>query len=45
MNKEAAAKDPSVPAPPAEEVLKPKLEPTPIPSRRISHLDPMAGPA
>uniref|UniRef100_A0A7R9V186 Negatively light-regulated protein n=1 Tax=Chlamydomonas euryale TaxID=1486919 RepID=A0A7R9V186_9CHLO len=44
MNKEAAAKTvpPGQPAPPpAEEALKPKLEPTPLPARRISHLDPM----
>lgn len=40
MNKEAAAKQGEAPAPPAEE-LKPKLEPTPLPARRISHLDPM----
>ncbi|KAG1658170.1 hypothetical protein FOA52_006931 [Chlamydomonas sp. UWO 241] len=44
MNKEAAAKtgQHGQPAPaPAEEALKPKLEPTPLPARRISHLDPM----
>lgn len=45
LNKEAAAKQghtqggmrPPVP----EERLKPKLEPTPVPARRVSHLDPM----
>jgi hypothetical protein len=42
MNKEAAAKGGAdgAPAPPPTEQLKPKLEPTPLPARRISHLDP-----
>lgn len=45
MNKEAAAKT-GQPAPPPsqEEKLKPKLEPTPLPARRVSHLDPMEKP-
>lgn len=48
MNKEAAAKQgPDGAAAGAEggqavqEQLRPKLEPTPLPARRISHLDPM----
>mmetsp|Transcript_33338 Transcript_33338/g.73714 ORF Transcript_33338/g.73714 Transcript_33338/m.73714 type:complete len:99 (-) Transcript_33338:896-1192(-) len=44
MNKEQKAKDGDGAAKedPKEEVpLKPKLEPTPVPARRISHLDPM----
>ena len=41
MNKEAAAKQGQPAPPPSEEQLKPKLEPTPLPARRISHLDPM----
>lgn len=43
LNKEAAAKQPGQAAAPAAEVekLKPKLEPTPVPARRVSHLDPM----
>ncbi|KAF5831439.1 hypothetical protein DUNSADRAFT_13147 [Dunaliella salina] len=42
LNKEAAAKK-GVPAPRQvpEEQLKPKLEPTTVPGRRISHLDSM----
>jgi len=42
LNKEAAAKQ-GAPVPPQvpEEKLKPKLEPTPITARRVSHLDPM----
>lgn len=42
LNKEAAAKQPGQAAPSVPEVekLKPKLEPTPIPARRVSHLDP-----
>jgi len=40
MNKEAAAKQ-GQPPPPPQEQLQPKLEPTPLPARRISHLDPM----
>lgn len=27
--------------PPQQELLPPKLEPTPVPARRVSHLDPM----
>ncbi|KAJ9511148.1 hypothetical protein QJQ45_013233 [Haematococcus lacustris] len=45
LNKEAAAKQAppgaAAPQPVPEEQLKPKLEPTPIPARRVSHLDPM----
>eukprot|EP00967_Tisochrysis_lutea_P116239 scaffold186991_cov15-Tisochrysis_lutea.AAC.1 len=42
LNKEAAAKK-GMPAPRQvpEEQLKPKLEPTAVPGRRISHLDSM----
>ena len=42
MNKEAAAKQVQQgQPPPPQEQLPPKLEPTPLPARRISHLDPM----
>lgn len=42
LNKEAAAKQGAqAPKQVPEEKLKPKLEPTPIPTRRVSHLDPM----
>ncbi len=44
LKKEAAAKQQTgdqPPPPPPEEQLKPKLEPTPIPARRISHLESM----
>ncbi len=43
LNKEAAAKS-GGPAPeqqPPQPQLPPKLEPTPLPARRISHLDSM----
>jgi hypothetical protein len=41
LNKEAAAKHGPSPAMQEVEKLKPKLEPTPIPARRVSHMDPM----
>ncbi len=42
MNKEAAKNDSNAAAElKEEEQLKPKLEPTPLPPRRISHMDPM----
>ncbi len=42
MNKEAQKKGEKPPAPEdQQETLPPRLEPMPIPSRRVSHLDPL----
>ncbi|KXZ54562.1 hypothetical protein GPECTOR_4g627 [Gonium pectorale] len=41
MNKEAQKKGDKPPAPDQQETLPPKLEPMPVPSRRVSHLDPL----
>lgn len=41
MNKEAQKKGEKPPAPEQQEVLPPRLEPMPVPSRRVSHLEPM----
>lgn len=41
LGKEAAAKGQQPPAEQPEALLPPKLEPTPVPARRVSHLEPM----
>ncbi|PNW83115.1 hypothetical protein CHLRE_06g307200v5 [Chlamydomonas reinhardtii] len=42
MNKEAQKKGEKPPAPEdQQETLPPRLEPMPVPSRRVSHLDPL----
>lgn len=41
MNKEAQKKGEKPPNSEQQETLPPRLEPMPVPSRRVSHLDPM----